>query len=153
MLNLNIFFRSLKRLSFDKFVRFLRTSVTISRRTKFAKLIRKRANLIKRNVLNDLKTSTWMFIALDDWSSSNHLFFLEVIAYFIDINWQYREVLLVFKSLKSRHIEKWLTNVVYSILKKYNLQNRLMTIIVNNANNNKTLRRALIKTLRNEGIA
>jgi len=58
MLNLNIFFRSLERLSFDKFVRFLRTNVTILGRTKFAKLIRKRANLIRRNVLNDLKTST-----------------------------------------------------------------------------------------------
>jgi len=66
MLNLNIFFRSLKRLSFDEFVRFLRTNVTISRRTKFAKLIRKRVDLIKRNVLNDLKTSTRMFIALDN---------------------------------------------------------------------------------------
>jgi len=58
MLNLNIFFRLLKRLSFDEFVRFLRTNVTISRRTKFAKLIRKCANLIKRNVFNNLKTST-----------------------------------------------------------------------------------------------
>ncbi len=153
MLNLNIFFRSLKKLSFDKFVRFLRANVTISRRTKFVKLIRKRANLIRRNVLNNLKTSTWVFIALDDWLSSNYLFFLEVIAYFIDINWQYREVLLTFKLLKSRHIEKRLTNVVYSILKKYNLQDRLMIIIANNANNNKTLRKAFIKTLRNESIA
>jgi hypothetical protein len=58
MLNLNIFFRLLKRLSFDEFVRFLRTNVTISRRTKFAKLIRKCANLIKRNVFNNSKTST-----------------------------------------------------------------------------------------------
>jgi len=58
MLNLNIFFRSLERLSFNKFVRFLRTNVTILRRTRFVKLIRKRKNLIRRNVLNDLKTST-----------------------------------------------------------------------------------------------
>jgi hypothetical protein len=58
MLNLNIFFRSLERLSFDKFVRFLRTNVTIPRRTRFAKLIRKRTNLVRRNVLNDLKTRT-----------------------------------------------------------------------------------------------
>jgi hypothetical protein len=58
MLNLNIFFQLLKKLSFDKFVRFLRTNVIISRRTKFAKLIKKHINLIKRNVLNNLKTST-----------------------------------------------------------------------------------------------
>jgi len=152
MLNLNIFFQLLEKLSFDEFVRFLRTSVTISRRTNFAKLIRKRTNLIRRNVLNDLKTSTRMFIALNDWSSLNYLFFLEVIAYFIDINWQYREVLLIFKFLKSKHTRKRLTNVVYSILKKYNLQDCLITIIANNVNNNKTLRRAFIKTLRNESI-
>jgi hypothetical protein len=66
MLNLNIFFRLLKKLSFDKFVRFLRTSVTISRRTRFVKLIKKRTNLIRRNVLNNLKTSIRMFIALND---------------------------------------------------------------------------------------
>ena len=123
MLNLNIFFRSLKRLNFGEFVCFLRTNVTILGRTKFVELIRKRTNLIRRNVLNDLKTSTRMFIALDDWSSSNYLFFLRVIAYFININWQYKEVLLVFKFLKSRHIEKRLTNVIYSILKKYNIGN------------------------------
>ncbi len=66
MLNLNIFFQSLKKLSFDEFIRFLRTNVTISRRTKFVKLIRKYTNLIKRNVLNDLKTNTRMFITLND---------------------------------------------------------------------------------------
>ncbi len=65
MLNLNIFFRLLKKLSFNKFVRFLRTNVIILRRTKFAKLIRKRINLIKRNILNDLKTSIRVFIVLD----------------------------------------------------------------------------------------
>jgi len=58
MLNLNIFFRLLKKLSFDKFVRFLRTNVTILRRIRFVKLIRKRIDLIRRNVLNDLKTNT-----------------------------------------------------------------------------------------------
>jgi len=57
MLNLNIFFRLLKKLSFDKFVRFLRTNVTISKCTKFVELIKKRINLIKCNVLNNLKTS------------------------------------------------------------------------------------------------
>jgi hypothetical protein len=57
MLNLNIFFRLLKKLSFDEFVYFLRTNVTISRRTKFVKLIKKRTNLIRRNILNNLKTN------------------------------------------------------------------------------------------------
>ena len=57
MLNLNIFFRLLKRLSFDEFVRFLRTNVIILRRIKFVELIIKCANLIKCNVLNNLKTS------------------------------------------------------------------------------------------------
>jgi len=57
MLNLNIFFQLLEKLSFDEFVRFLRTNITILRRTKFAKLVKKRANLIKRNILNNLKTS------------------------------------------------------------------------------------------------
>ena len=66
MLNLNIFFRSLKKLSFDKFVRFLQTNITILRCTKFVELIRKRTNLIRRNVLNDLKTNIRMFIALDN---------------------------------------------------------------------------------------
>ncbi len=55
MLNLNIFFQLLKRLSFDKFVRFLQTNIIILKRTKFVKLFRKRTNLIRRNVLNNLK--------------------------------------------------------------------------------------------------
>jgi len=66
ILNLNIFFRLLKKLSLDKFICFLRINITILRRTKFAKLIKKRANLIRRNILNNLKTSTRIFIALNN---------------------------------------------------------------------------------------
>ncbi len=66
MLNLNIFFRLLEKLNSNEFVRFLRTNVTILRRMKFVKLIKKRANLIKRNVFNDLKTNIRVFIALNN---------------------------------------------------------------------------------------
>ncbi len=65
MLNLNILFQLLKRLSFDKFVCFLQTNITILKYIKFAKLIRKYANLIRYNVLNNLKTSTQVLIALN----------------------------------------------------------------------------------------
>jgi len=41
------------------FVCFLQTSITISRYTKYT-------NLIRRNILNNLKTSTRIFIALDN---------------------------------------------------------------------------------------
>jgi len=66
MLNLNIFFGLLEKLNFNEFVRFLRTNITILRRTKFVELIKKCANLIKRNVFNNLKTNTRVFIALNN---------------------------------------------------------------------------------------
>lgn len=60
--------------------------------------------------------------------------------------------MLIFKSLKSKFTSKRLANIVYDILKIYNLQDRLIIIIANNVNNNKILQRALTKILRIEDI-
>ena len=62
-------------------------------------------------------------------------------------------MLLTFKSLKDQHSEAKLTKEIYDILLTYDLVNRLLIVIANNAINNEKLRKKLIKRLQmNEQI-
>ena len=54
MLNLNLSFQSCENEFFFKFMKFMRNDVYISDRIKFSDIIKKRINLIKRHVFNNL---------------------------------------------------------------------------------------------------
>ena len=147
MIDLNIFFRVLKRESFKELIRFLRHEMKIFDRIKFAKMIRDRVNLIRVHILKNLESIIRVSLALDTWSSQNHFEFLDVTTYFIDVNWIYREMLLTFKSLKDQHSEARLTKEIYDILLTYDLVNRLLIVTTDNAINNEKLRKKLVKRL------
>ncbi len=69
-------------------------------------------------MLAELKTQIKVFIALNKWSSLNYLAFLDIIAYFIDAEWKYTEILLVFKELKNQYNDENLAEYILKILKK-----------------------------------
>ena len=106
-------------------------------------MIHEWVSIIKRHVLNDLKSNIKISLTLNTWISENHLTFLEITAYFIDKNWQYCEVLLAFYSLHGVHSDAQLTQAVLIILKRYQIQIRLLAITADNAKNNDILRYSL----------
>ncbi len=74
---------------------------------------------------------------------------MSVTNYFINKNWKYREMLLTFQSLNDVHMNETMTQIVVNILKKYNLKNRLLAIIIDNASNNEKMRKKMKKILKN----
>ncbi len=72
---------------------------------------------------------------------------MSVIAYFVDCEFRFREVLIAFKSLFEQHTNEKLTEAIMNILQVYKLTRRLMTIIADNASNNATLRKHLFEKL------
>jgi hypothetical protein len=58
-------------------------------------------------------------------------------------------MLLTFQSLSDAHTSETMTQIVVNILKKYNLKNRLLAIIIDNASNNEKMRKKMKKILRN----
>ena len=80
------------------------------------------ATSICSTMLNDLGPRTKVSIALDAWSSPNHLTFLAMTAYYINTSWEYKEILLAFEPLEGCHSGKNLAAVVMDVLKEFELE-------------------------------
>lgn len=64
---------------------------------------------------------------------------MAITGYFIDSNWEYREVLLGFEPLSGQHTGLNLGGILWDILQKYEIEDRVLAITTDNASNNRTL--------------
>jgi hypothetical protein len=90
-------------------------------------------------------------LAIDCWSSPQRVAFIAIIGYFIDCDWQYREVLLGFEHLPESHEGLKLAEKVIHALERYELGNRVLAITTDNASNNHTMIEALHDALKVRG--
>jgi hypothetical protein len=110
-------------------------------------MMKKRTNQIKDDFFQNLEIEIKIFIVLNVWISFNHLVFMSVIAYFVDCEFRFREMLITFKSFFEQHTNEKLTKTIMNVLQVYKFIRRLMTIIADNASNNATLRKYLFEKL------
>ena len=61
---------------------------------------------------------------------------MAITRYFLDQNWEYREVLLRFKPLEGIHSGENLALVLSTILKQHQIIDRIMAITTDNISNN-----------------
>src|SRR4051812_31413010 len=97
--------------------------------------LQKRSDNIKDQLLVDLSPDTKILLALDCWMSPNHLVFMAITDYFIDVNWQYHKVLLGFEHLQSTHTGESLASVLEGVLIRHNISDRILAIIIDNTSN------------------
>lgn len=64
---------------------------------------------------------------------------MAVTGYFLDKNWDYRELLLGFEPLYGTHLGINLSAVLFQLLQKYNWTDRVLAFTTDNALNNITL--------------
>ena len=140
LLDVNLFYRSIKNFSFNDFAQYLRFDIQLLDRTHFASMIKERAQRVIKNVLSDLKDIIKIFVTCDVWTNLNKFVFLEITIYFIDKLWRFWEIFIAFKTLSDQHREKNLIEMLLNILKSYNLKRRVIVITTNNALNNQILR-------------
>lgn len=93
----------------------------------------------QEEVLKSLPVGVKVSLALDCWTSPFMDAFMAVTAYFLDQNWEYREVLLGFEPIFGSHTGMNLSVVVMDILQKYKLTDRVLAVTTDNASNNTTL--------------
>jgi hypothetical protein len=94
-----------------------------------------------------MKSSTKINFEINNWTSSNNLAFMKIIDYFIDHEWRFRKILLVFKYFLNSHTNKSMSRKVINIFKNYKLERRLLNLTSNNASNNDKMRRFIRKIL------
>ncbi|KAJ6126404.1 hypothetical protein N7523_002016 [Penicillium sp. IBT 18751x] len=80
-----------------------------------------------------------MSIALDCWTSPFRQAFMAVPGYFIDQDWNYREILLGFEPLHGTPSGINLSAVLLDLLQQHQIVDRVLAITTDNASNNNTL--------------
>jgi hypothetical protein len=108
------------------------------------------ATLKRAAQISLLPSNARISLAADCWSSPQRQAFLAITGYFIDPDWNYREVLLGFEHLPDSHHGHKLASRVIDVLKRYSLQNRVMAITTDNTGNNHTMMASLQQELREE---
>jgi hypothetical protein len=70
----------------------------------------------QKSVLSTLPKESRLSIALDCWTSPFNQAFMAITGYFIDQEWNYREVLLGFEHIHGSHTGSNLSEIVFQIL-------------------------------------
>ncbi len=102
---LNLSFWALKNPEFQKLIQMLQSGTLMPDRHWFGNLVKMWHQNIQETLLTELEWTIKISIALDNWISLNHLVFMGVTAYFINKNWNYQKILLVFWSLHDQHTD------------------------------------------------
>ncbi|EED18138.1 hypothetical protein TSTA_119020 [Talaromyces stipitatus ATCC 10500] len=103
---------------------------------------------IKRLIQDEkLPQGVKLSIALDYWTSLFRQSFMAVTGYFLDIDWNYREILLGFEPLSSSHTGAYLSTVLQQVLEEHQVETRILTVTTDNAANNSILIDSLSKSL------
>ena len=135
---LNLFFHVIENEFFQYLFWILQSEISsqLSDWTKLHDLLNKKHERTMNNLLINYESIVKIFLAVDDWSSSNHLAFLEINCYYIDQNWQYQKKLLEFEFIFSSHTDQKLAEIVKSVLIKHKLKIHFLAVITDNADNN-----------------
>ena len=126
---LNVFFREIKHSKFVIFICMLKSNVKIFKRTKLKKLIQHKIYAIRRSNLCNLNKNIKLNIVFDNWTSLNKIDFMKIIDYFINMNWNYKKILLIFHFLFENYIETFITRKIIKNFKK--LQNWKSIVWIN----------------------
>lgn len=78
-------------------------------------------------------------IALDCWTSPFQQAFMAISGYFLDQEWNYRELLLGFEPLEGSHTGRNLSLVLSEVLQMNQISDRIVAITTDNASNNDTM--------------
>jgi hypothetical protein len=119
----------------------------ISKRILLKNNVRTKHNIVRQKILQNMKSSTKINFAINNWTNSNNFVFMKIIDYFIDHEWRFRKILFAFKHFLNSHIEKSMSRKMMNILKNYELEHRLLNLTNDNTSNNDKIRRFIRKIL------
>src|SRR4051794_21542620 len=143
MVALNWSFHSIDSLQLRKLLHMLHHNLDVPSANLMKSQLKDQAGTVRGQIRKDLSANSKVSIALDAWSSPNHLAFLAIVAYYIDKDWNYHQQLIGFERLEGEHSGDRLSDTVLTVLETYDLESRLLAITTDNASNNTTLAESL----------
>jgi hypothetical protein len=77
---------------------------------------------------------------------------MAITGYFIDQEWNYREVLLGFEHIHGSHTGSNLSETVFQILQEHGITDRISSITTDNASNNNTMMISIQDIIQSQGL-
>jgi hypothetical protein len=136
---MNLPFSNANHSQLRKVFQMLRCSVDIPCGDRLRKDLTIKAEGLRAHIKDMLKKVRHVSIALDGWTSPNHLAFMAIVAYFITKDWKYESALLAFEQLSGAHIGRSLAEMVDGKAKEFAIQDKMFAITTDNAGNMGTL--------------
>jgi len=90
-------------------------------------------------------------ISYDLWTSPNHKAMIAIVAHWMSEDYEVKTALLAIREVHGEHTGENIANVVYPVLKEYNIHDRFGYFVGDNATNNDTSVEWLDQLLRDEG--
>ncbi len=84
MFTINMFFHLMKHFEFIRFINKFRSNTRISKRVLLKNIVRKKHNIVRQKILQDMKSNTKINFAINNSTNSNNFAFMKIIDYFID---------------------------------------------------------------------
>ena len=149
IISFNLFFHVIENEFLQYLFQMLQSEILLQlfSQTKLHNLLNKKHERTMNDLLINHESIIKISLAVDDWSSSNHLAFLRINCYYIDQNWQYQKKLLEFKLIFSSHIDQKLAEIVENVLIKHKLKTHLLVVTTDNADNNDMMQTELKNVL------
>jgi hypothetical protein len=107
----------------------------------------------QRKMLDRLPSSTKLSITLNCWTSPFQQAFMAITGYFIDDEWNYREILLGFEPLHGSHLGTNLSTVLFDLLQQYEIIDHVLSITIDNASNNVILMESIQDSIQSNQIS
>lgn len=93
----------------------------------------------KDKILSELPPNAKLSIALDCWTSPFQQAFMAITGYFVDLEWNYREILLGFEPLYGTYTGANLSAILLDLPEQHNIVHRVLAVTTDNTSNNNTL--------------
>jgi hypothetical protein len=78
---------------------------------------------------------------------------MAITGYFIDKDWNYREVLLGFEHLQGSHTGSHLSETVIRIFQEHGIADRVLSITTDNASNNNTMMQGVQEIVQSQALS
>ena len=151
-MSLKLSLRSIVNIKLQRVFHCLNDQISISSLSIMKNHFMNRVIDIRKFFLKNLSFNVKIFLLMNCWSFFNRQDFLSIKDYWIKFDWFYHERLLKFLYVSSFHTSDWLIQFVLNFLRNYEFQDKIMTIILNNVDNNQIMHQTLIKSLLTEQI-
>jgi hypothetical protein len=131
---------------FQAFVQSLYFDYNALKKDAVSQRVMKLFDIVKVKITEMLSEHPGKFsITLDIWTSPSQNPFLCVTLHFIDGSWELKSQVIAFRYIPGNHSGIKISSVLLDVLKEYQLEDRILTVTVDNASNNNTLVTELIE--------